>query len=151
MCSILIALLGISYLLFDPLVKHVVLNRLVLSNQSDFAKIWQNPPITPHLKVYFFNLTNPEEFLSGKEKPNVVEIGPYTYHQKWIKENVQWHGNGTMSYSTRKEFTFVRDLSIGDHRTDNLTILNVPAFSAMRKVRHHGWSQKAGTHIVFGT
>ena len=79
MCSILIALLGISYLLFDPLVKHVVLNRLVLSNHSDFAKIWQNPPITPHLKVYFFNLTNPEEFLSGKEKPNVVEIGPYTY------------------------------------------------------------------------
>ena len=75
----LIALLGLSYLLFDPLVKHVVLNRLVLRNQSEFADIWANPPITPHLKVYFYNLTNPEEFSSGEAKPRLQEVGPYTY------------------------------------------------------------------------
>jgi hypothetical protein len=53
-CSVLIALLGISYLLFDPLVKHIVLKRLVLRNNSEFAEIWANPPITPHLKVKLF-------------------------------------------------------------------------------------------------
>ena len=73
------ALLGLSYLLFDPLVKYVVLNRLVLKKESDFAELWKNPPITPHFKVYFFNLTNPQEFFEAKAKPNLQEVGPFTY------------------------------------------------------------------------
>ncbi len=47
----LLGLVGLSYLFFDPLVKHIVLKRLVLRNHSEFAEIWSNPPITPHLKV----------------------------------------------------------------------------------------------------
>lgn len=78
-CSILLALIGLSYLLFDPIVKYVVLNRLVLKNESEFGDLWQNPPITPHLKVYFFNLTNPEEFFSGSQVPHLEEVGPFTY------------------------------------------------------------------------
>ena len=54
MCSILWAILGLSYLLFDPIVKHLVLKRLVLRNDSDFAEIWRNPPIKPHFKVSHF-------------------------------------------------------------------------------------------------
>ena len=79
MCSIMIALLGLSYLLFDPLVKHMVLSKLVLRNNSGFAELWKNPPIKPHFKVYFFNLTNAEDFMNGKANPHVQEIGPYTY------------------------------------------------------------------------
>ena len=55
MCSILWAILGLCYLLFDPIVKHVVLNKLVLRNDSDFAAIWKNPPIKPHFKVSLFS------------------------------------------------------------------------------------------------
>jgi hypothetical protein len=29
--------------------------------------------------VYFFNLTNPEEFFAGEQKPSLKEVGPYTY------------------------------------------------------------------------
>jgi hypothetical protein len=29
--------------------------------------------------VYFFNLTNPEEFFDGQAKPILEEIGPFTY------------------------------------------------------------------------
>lgn len=82
-CLLLLAMLGglvgLAYLLFDPLVKHVILSKLVLRNSSDFAEIWEEPPITPHLKVYFFNLTNAERFFSGDEAPIVREVGPYTY------------------------------------------------------------------------
>ena len=52
-CSILVALIGLSYLLFDPIVKYVILGRLVLRNESDFAELWKKPPITPHFKVNF--------------------------------------------------------------------------------------------------
>ncbi len=39
------------YLLFDPIVKHVILKNLILTNDTQFAEIWKNPPIAPHLKV----------------------------------------------------------------------------------------------------
>jgi len=139
MCSIIWAVLGLSYLLFDPIVKHVVLKRLVLRNDSEIAEFWKKPPIKPHFKVYFYNLTNPEEFFQGKAQPHVQEVGPYTYQQTWIKENIKWHNDGTMSYSTRKEFEFVREKSLGDHTKDNITLANVPAISAMYQNRASSW------------
>jgi hypothetical protein len=66
--------------------------------------MWQDPPIQPHLKVYFFNLTNAKEVFEGVSKPRLIEVGPYTYTQKWIKQNISWHENGTLSYRTRKIF-----------------------------------------------
>ena len=56
-------------------------------------------------QVYFFNLTNAEAVFKGLEKPKLVEVGPYTYTQKWTKQNITWHENGTLSYRTRKIFT----------------------------------------------
>ena len=101
--------------------RSIVLKRLVLSNTSDTFSIWEDPPISPHLKVtsfssihlinsfslqvYFFNITNPKRVFDGLEKPNLVEVGPYTYTQEWLKQNITWHDNGTISYKTRKIFT----------------------------------------------
>ena len=30
-------------------------------------------------QVYFFNLTNAEDYFAGKSQPILVEVGPYTY------------------------------------------------------------------------
>ena len=38
----------------------------------------QNPTLPVWKDFYFFNLTNPEGFAAG-EKPNLTEIGPYSY------------------------------------------------------------------------
>ena len=57
------------------------------------------------LTGYFFNITNPKRVFEGLEKPNLVEVGPYTYTQQWLKQNITWHDNGTISYKTRKIFT----------------------------------------------
>lgn len=43
--------MALSYVLFDPVVKHIVLKKLVLQNSSEVANLWEEPPITPHLKV----------------------------------------------------------------------------------------------------
>ena len=42
---------GAVYLLFDPIIKHVILKRLVLRNDTEFASIWAEPPITPHWRL----------------------------------------------------------------------------------------------------
>ena len=41
-------------------------------------EMWRKPLTNPQLKVYFFNVTNPTDFLRG-EKPILKEIGPYVY------------------------------------------------------------------------
>jgi len=140
MC-ILSGLVGAAYLGFDPLVRSIVLKKLVLSNTSDTFHIWEDPPISPHFKVYFFNLSNPEQVFSGEEKPNLVEIGPYTYRQKWLKQNVTWHDNGTISYKTRKIFTFSPEESCSGCSDvgDNITTLNVPAITAYFMNRDASW------------
>ena len=58
----------------------------------------------------------------------------FVFSQKWIKENVTWHGNGTMSYQTRKEFKFIPELSSGNQETDIINTANVPAISAFHQV-----------------
>ena len=128
-------IVGLAYLAFDPLVRSLILKKMVLSTSSENFKMWEDPPINPHLKVenifwsfnndniflifglfhtsvfhslfqvYFFNLTNAEAVFKGLEKPKLVEVGPYTYTQKWTKQNITWHENGTLSYRTRKIFT----------------------------------------------
>lgn len=51
---------------------------MVLTNETDAFKAWENPPATIYMQFYFFNVTNPLEVLDG-DKPAVVEVGPYTY------------------------------------------------------------------------
>ena len=42
--------------------------------------LWEKPPLAVIMKVYLFNITNAEEFMSGADKKlKVVEIGPYVY------------------------------------------------------------------------
>ena len=48
---------------------------------------------------------------------------------------MDWHENGTMSYRTKKEYTFMPELSVGDHASVNITTLNVPVISAYYQMR----------------
>lgn len=61
---------------------------------------------------------------------------PLVFRQKWIKENVTWHGNGTMSYQTRKEFKFAPELSSG-HQVSNLTKLFLSSSLTKRSNHRH--------------
>lgn len=138
---VLLGLVGLTYLAFDPIVRTIILNKLVLTNTSETFFLWENPPIIPHLKVYFFNLTNPDEVFNGISAPRLVEVGPYTYHQKWIKQNISWHTNGTISFKTRKVFTYIQSLSCStcNEAEDNITTLNVPAIAAYHQMRDNNY------------
>ena len=45
---------------------------------DEATQSWISPPVTPLIRFYFFNVTNPDDFLEGA-KPKLAEVGPYTY------------------------------------------------------------------------
>ena len=54
------------------------MQKIPLTPDSSVTEAWLDPPIKPELKIYFFNMTNVEEFKRGA-KPRLVEVGPYIY------------------------------------------------------------------------
>ena len=62
------------------IVDDFVLNQMKLTESSMMTTLWKDPPVNARLHNYIFNVTNHEDFLSGKEsKLKVKEIGPYVY------------------------------------------------------------------------
>lgn len=57
---------------------------ITLTEGSKVFDSWKKPPPPVFMEFYFFNVTNPDEFLAGDAKPRVVEVGPYTYRYAQI-------------------------------------------------------------------
>ncbi|OXU28392.1 hypothetical protein TSAR_008998 [Trichomalopsis sarcophagae] len=62
-----------------PWVDYVILRQLRLWNGSLSFQYWQKPGVVRLTKVYIFNVTNAENFLSFQEKPKLQEVGPFVY------------------------------------------------------------------------
>lgn len=56
----------------------ITLQRVPLRMGSPVLQQLQNPTPPLFKDIFFFNLTNPEEFEAGA-KPELVEVGPYSY------------------------------------------------------------------------
>lgn len=91
------------------------------------------------MEFFFFNVTNVDEFLAGA-KPQVTQVGPYTYREYRYKENVSMVENGTkVSAYTTKSFVFMRERSVGDPSEDNITTVNIPVWAVMNKLKDSIW------------
>ncbi|CAH1155052.1 unnamed protein product [Phaedon cochleariae] len=110
---------------YDPL--QMIIRRLVsLTPGSMLFTIWSNPPYDVVMKLYVFNVTNPEEFLRGEEKLNVQQLGPYAYKELLTNQNSTFHDDGTVTYTPRRDFPVDAANSIGDARTDRIIVPNIP-------------------------
>ena len=110
---------------------------------------WKSPPAKLLRKYYFFDVQNPNEFRFGKQKPILVERGPYTYSQvnniqtnsnsyrlltnftfsnlkKTTKTNITFSGPDYVTYNPIVTLYFEPDLSNGSE-DDIITFLNIPA------------------------
>lgn len=125
----------ISALLMKPFVHHQIEDNMVLMDGGQAFLGWKDPPVTPLMKLFFFNLTNFEAFLGGRERPRVKKVGPYVYHQEIHKVNVSFDAAGeTVTYSDHKSYSFAPPpLSLGSE--DDLIVMpNLPLLGALRKL-----------------
>lgn len=98
-------------------------------NSKSFEE-WKKPSVPLYLDVYFFNWTNPEDFLDETTKPLMKEIGPYRFREIRDKKIVAFNSqNSTVTYRTFSTFFFDRDGSNGT-LDDVITQLNMVAVGA---------------------
>ncbi|MBN3295511.1 SCRB2 protein, partial [Amia calva] len=121
----------------------IIFNRLkkeiTLTDGKDVFEAWKNPTPPIYMQYFFFNVTNPEEFLAGG-KPAVTQIGPYTYREYRMRENVTFIENGTKVFAKNpKSFVFLPEMSVGDPEVDLVRTVNIPAVSVMDAVKSSFW------------
>jgi len=129
----------VSAFIMKTIVTNKIIDRMVLFEEGQVFQGWTNPPVHPVMKIYFFNLTNHDAFLSGAEKPRVEKIGPYTYVEKIKKVNAKFSENGQhVTFSDQKFYYFSQSMSTGSEE-DKIVIPNLPMFGAFRKLGGNSW------------
>lgn len=139
--GILVFVLGYYLAVHNVTLFTRILNeQMVLSENSKSYEFWKDtrnlPPM--HLDFYFFNWTNPEDLTLPGVKPNLVQVGPYSFLEIRQKVNITFHPeNNTVSYFQQRFWYFDQERSNGTLQ-DNITQLDAVAVSATHKVRN--WS-----------
>ncbi|XP_020814473.1 lysosome membrane protein 2-like isoform X1 [Drosophila serrata] len=115
-----------------PWLDYFILKNLRLWNDTLSYHYWQRPGVIRLTKLYIYNVTNPDGFLSG-EKPKLQEVGPFVYREDMQKVNVKFHENNyTVSYQHKKILQFVPELSIDKDTpivTPNIPLLTLTSLS----------------------
>nr|CAD7425436.1 unnamed protein product [Timema monikensis] len=127
-CSLLLMLIGIMSITSGCLI--LVLNpyefifkwKLLFSEGGEVFEMWRRPDVDLYLRVFLFNVTNKEKFLSGEEKLRVQEVGPYVYKEDLEHKNVTFNSNGTLTMHPTHPLRWVGELSEG-HKEDDILIL----------------------------
>ncbi len=76
-----------------------------------------------HYDLYYFDLQNPVETLSG-HRPVVVEVGPYAYNEYFYRFDITWSDDGdTVTFYNQRYYVFDQARSgPGLTQFDNLTL-----------------------------
>jgi scavenger receptor class B protein 1 len=89
------------------------------------------------MHIYLYNLKNPLEFEKKQAKPIFEEVGPFIYKESRAKDNIVDNRNYTISYSDRRYYNFLPDISPfkEDHQitTVNMAAVVIAKLKLMNK------------------
>nr|XP_027202619.1 scavenger receptor class B member 1-like isoform X1 [Dermatophagoides pteronyssinus] len=126
--GILFIIIGLLFYLaiLHSLIHKIITEKLAIAEGSETFEKWKQIPMPVYYRYYFFNVSNPIEIERNGERPQVREIGPFTYRSRWIKDPIKFHSNGTVTFRERKSLEFVPELSIASDRDRILVTVNGP-------------------------
>lgn len=67
------------HVILDSWCIHAYMQQVTLVEGHVSYEQLQSPSLPMYKSLYFFNLTNPDNFEAGTAKPQLQEIGPYSY------------------------------------------------------------------------
>jgi len=95
----------------QQILETIVLDSTKAGNYRDWQDSSNPKAQTAYFNIYFFNVTNPAAVLKGA-KPDLVELGPYSYREYEVRYKVNWtDNNDIMSYKTWHYFVFNEETS----------------------------------------
>ncbi|KAF8792247.1 scavenger receptor class B member 1-like isoform X2 [Argiope bruennichi] len=146
----LLVVLGVIFFLCFPVIFNTLLKQQIsLKNGTLGYKVWQDIPLPIYQRLYFFNITNADNFLRRREKANLVEVGPYTFKSRWVKEDIVFHPNGTVSFKEVRTFVFLRNESVGS-QDDQIVTLNAPLLLAANFLKNYELPIRLAASLAFG-
>jgi lysosome membrane protein 2 len=104
-------------------------------NDEFIVDVYLKSPVKPVMKFFFFNLTNPEEFLTGGT-PIFNEVGPFAYKAKLVKEDVKWVNDGLIEFVPKVMYRYYPKKPKGNRQFDKITTINMPLFSALNSMKN---------------
>jgi len=114
-CTIVTLCLGVVFIVLGVCLKYAILPVVVDSLLSSQLKLepandetweaWITPPVTPYMKFTFFQVLNADDVKNGVGKPNVTEIGPFSYRENRRKENIL-SIDDTITYGSYIDYVF---------------------------------------------
>ncbi|KAK9813634.1 hypothetical protein WJX73_000949 [Symbiochloris irregularis] len=128
-------LLGICGII--PLIELDVLERAVITPSSYCFAQAANGTVcngTAVYEYYFWNLTNSQQWLSGEQAPQLVELGPYAFQISEFRQMTTFTGDYyTVNYTTYKFQAFMASQSCaGCQLSDVLVTVNSGYLAAMQ-------------------
>ena len=85
----------------------------------------------------------------GREKPNLVELGPYMYRQKLKKADIRFSEDGEeVSHSVYREFYFESSYNPNVSENDVVIVPNIPIFGLIKKSLDKSAFEKAFTRSL---
>ncbi|XP_011063959.1 PREDICTED: scavenger receptor class B member 1 isoform X2 [Acromyrmex echinatior] len=148
---IILSLLGLAsgcfILLCDP---YELLFRwkIVFNDGGEIFEYWRKPQVDIYVKVYLFNITNHNEYLSGKaSKLRFQEIGPYVYKEIFEHTNVVFNDNGTLSTIPIHPLKYIPEMSNGTEE-DLVIIPNIALFSITSVMKDASYISRWGLNML---
>lgn len=99
--------LGVTLLFLKSWILEIIpASILLLQPNSLIEKQWLTPPEPLSANIYFFNWTNPEDFLNLTTKPRLKQLEPYKFFIKTERRNVVWNDNNTLTFNQVRYWIF---------------------------------------------
>ncbi|XP_060657270.1 scavenger receptor class B member 1 [Drosophila nasuta] len=145
-----ISVTGFFVMWFTEYYNNTMLQKIILAENSERAKSWVNPgPDTDTvLKAHIFNYTNIEDYLAGRaDKIHVEDLGPLTYQEHTVKDQVSFNKNHTVTFRDRKSYKLLPEKS--SLREDDIVLVpNVPLLSAAVHVKRFPAFKRLGVNSI---
>ncbi|XP_034935416.1 scavenger receptor class B member 1-like isoform X2 [Chelonus insularis] len=122
--------------------------KVTFSDNGEIFELWRKPPVDLYLKVYLFNVTNREEYISGIDKKlRFQEVGPYVYREKLEHSNVTFNNNGTVTTIPLHPLEYIPEKSNGTE-DDILILPNIALLSIANVMKDSSYISQWGLNVL---
>eukprot|EP01060_Flectonema_neradi_P011085 TRINITY_DN1814_c0_g3_i1.p1 TRINITY_DN1814_c0_g3~~TRINITY_DN1814_c0_g3_i1.p1 ORF type:complete len:808 (+),score=104.24 TRINITY_DN1814_c0_g3_i1:779-3202(+) len=111
----------IPYLINEGVHDEVTLNPGDATKVYEFTTRLRNNSFAHWREYYAFNISNPEDIVSGRAKPKITTVGPFVYRYYKEKHNVTFKPDGTVHYQDWNYYEFDEEKSVGPETMELVT------------------------------